>query len=95
MTVAKAINSAQQTTRNGQAVMTTSNGHAKKTKNLNESIEQVTAYQSNLRQAVIWQDRDESTARVRALAVWRCKVCDVYFNNLKKAEKHGKHIDDL
>lgn len=73
------------------ATTTKSSGHAKKMKNLNESnLEIVTAYQSNLRQAVIWQDRDESTARVRALAVWRCKKCDVYFSNLKAARRH-KH----
>jgi hypothetical protein len=86
---AKAQINAQQTTRNGQLVTTTSNGHLKKMKNSTESnLEKVTAYQGNLRQATIWRDRNENTARVRALAVWRCKVCDEYFSNLKAARKH-------
>jgi len=59
-------------------------------KNSHKKIECVTALRGDSRVLQGWHGRDEYIARVTKQLLWRCKVCDMYFQTLGEAKEH-KH----
>lgn len=53
-------------------------------------IESVMALRGDSRVFQGWQGRDQYVAKVTRQELWRCKVCDMYFQTLAEAKGH-KH----
>jgi hypothetical protein len=54
------------------------------------AIEPVTSYRGDSRVIDGWMGRQQRIATVREQRLWRCNICDKYFQTLGEAKEH-KH----
>jgi hypothetical protein len=55
---------------------------------LPRNLESVTSYRGDSRVIEGWMGRQQRLATVREQKLWRCKVCDEYFQTLAEAKEH-------
>ena len=55
---------------------------------LPQNLESVTSYRGDSRVIEGWMGRQQRIATVREQKLWRCKVCDEYFQTLGEAKGH-------
>ena len=52
------------------------------------AIEPVTSYRGDSRVIEGWKNREQWVATVREQRLWRCNICDEYFQTLGEAKEH-------
>ena len=58
-------------------------------RNLPHNLERVASLRGDSRVVIGYQGRQQNLAKVTEQVLWRCKVCDEYFQTLGEAKEHN------